>query len=103
MSGEVEIKLNGNIVTLRPSLAAAKRVNAAGGFAHVVSRIQAADLEFYTLVVGAGLAKKNADVENDVYMTGLPALGADVVAFVNILANGGKPFEASSGEGSGEG
>jgi hypothetical protein len=86
-------------------LGAAKRVNAAGGFAHVVNRIQAADLEFYILVVAAGLSKKNSEVEDAVYKTGLPALGADVVKFVNILANGGKPFEpeTSEGEASGEG
>ncbi len=94
MTGDLEIKLDGKIVTLRPSLGAAKRVNASGGFAHVVSRIQAADLEFYILVVAAGIGKKNAEVEEAVYRTGLPALGADVVKFVNILANGGKPFEA---------
>lgn len=105
MTGDVEINLNGKVETLRPSLAAAKRVNAAGGFANVVNRIQAADLDFYILVVAAGLGKKNADVEEAVYRTGLPALGADVVKFVNILANGGKPFETetSDGEAAGEG
>ena len=102
--GEVEIKLNGKVETLRPSLGAAKRVNAMGGFAHVVNRIQAADLDFYIMVVAAGLNKKNAEVEEAVYKTGLPALGADVVGFVNILANGGKPFEpdAPKGDATGE-
>lgn len=105
MSGDVEIKLNGKVETLRPSLGAAKRVNATGGFAHVVNRLQAADLDFYILVVAAGLGKKNAEVEDAVYKTGLPALGADVVKFVNILANGGKPYEpaTSDGEPAGEG
>jgi hypothetical protein len=51
------------------------------------------------LVVAAGLGKKNAEVEEAVYRTGLPALGADVVKFVNILANGGKPFDAETSEG----
>ncbi len=102
--GEVEIKLNGEVKTLRPSLGAAKRVNARGGFASVVGRLQAADFDFYVLVVAAGLGKKEAEIENAVYLTGLPALGADLVTFVNILANGGKPFgaEAPEGDGSGE-
>lgn len=102
---DIEIKLDGKIETLRPSLGAAKRVNAAGGFSNVINRIQAADLEFYTLVVAAGLNKKNAEVEEAVYRTGLPALGSDVVKFVNYLANGGKPFEpeTSEGEPAGEG
>ncbi len=104
MIGDVEIKLNGSVDTLRPTLAAAKRVNSHGGFANVVNRLQAADLDFYIMVVAAGLNKKNADVEDAVYRTGLPALGADVVKFVNILANGGKPFdtEAPQGDGTGE-
>ncbi len=103
--GEVEIKLNGKIEMLRPSLGAAKRVNARGGFANVVNRLQAADLDFYVLVVAAGLGKKETEIENAVYLTGLPALSADLVTFVNILANGGKPFDAdaqSSGDATGE-
>ena len=100
----IDIKRNGKVETLRPSLGAAKRVNSAGGFSNVVNRLQAADLDFYIMVVAAGLNKKNADVEEAVYRTGLPALGADVVKFVNILANGGKPFdtEAPQGDGTGE-
>lgn len=102
---DVEITLNGKVETLRPTLAAAKRVNAQGGFAHVVGRIQAADLEAYILVVAAGLNKKTSDkigdvsLEEAVYKTGLPALGAEVVKFVNLLANGGKPMESEGGEG----
>jgi hypothetical protein len=105
--GEVEIKLDGKVEVLRSSLSAAKRVNAGGGFAHVINRIQAADLEFYTLVVAAGLNKKTTDVEEAVYRTGLPALGVDIVKFVNYLANGGKPFvapdENAGGDAAGEG
>ncbi len=81
MTGDVEIMLNGKAETLRPSLGAAKRV------------------------VAAGLGKKTSEVEDAVYRTGMPKLGADVVGFVNILANGGKPFETdtpSEGETSGE-
>jgi hypothetical protein len=101
--GEIEIKLDGKIETLRSSLSAAKRVNAGGGFSHVVSRIHAADLEFYILVVAAGLNKKTSEVEEAVYKTGLPALGVDVVRFVNYLANGGKPFSEAGTETAGEG
>ncbi len=99
MIGDVEITLNGTVAKLRPSLGAAKRVNSAGGFANVVSRLQAADLDFYIMVVAAGMNKKTAEVEEAVYLTGLPALGADVVKFVNILANGGKPFEPDAPRG----
>jgi len=48
------------------------------------------------------IIEKNAEVEDAVYLTGLPALGADVVKFVNLLANGGKEFDAPEGESTGE-
>jgi hypothetical protein len=101
--GEVEIKLDGRQEVLRSSLAAAKRVNAAGGFAKVLSGIQAFDLEYYVLVVSAGLGKKPHEVEEAVYKSGLPSLTGDLSVFVNYLANGGKPFtspeEAAPGAG----
>ena len=89
---DVEIKLDGKEVSLRCTLKAAKRINGAGGFSHVVGRLQAADLEFFILVTAAGLDKKVADVEEAVYRTGLPALGAKLAEYANLLANGGKPY-----------
>jgi hypothetical protein len=89
---DVEIKLDGKPEMLRCSLKAAKRVNAAGGFQQVLGRLQSADLEFFTLVVAAGLDKQPSEVEGRVYRTGLPALGADLAKYANLLANGGKPF-----------
>jgi hypothetical protein len=88
---EVEIQLNGKPETLRPSLGAAKRVNALGGFMHVHSRLQVYDFDVFVLVIAAGLERKPADIENAVYKSGLPNLLGDVSAFVNLLANGGKP------------
>ncbi len=89
---DVEIKLNGKTEALRCTLKAAKRVNSAGGFAHVVNRLQAADLEYYILVAAAGLDKKTSDVEEAVYRTGLPTIGAALAQYANLLANGGKPY-----------
>lgn len=97
---DVEIKLNDKTETLRCTLKAAKRVNLAGGFSHVVSRLQAADLDMFILVAAAGLDKKPSDrlgadgpsVEDAVYRAGLPAIGADLAKYANLLANGGKPY-----------
>lgn len=100
---EVEITLNGKAETLRPSLGAAKRVNAMGGFMNVHSRLQAYDLDVFTQVIAAGLEKKPSDVESAVYKTGLTNLLGDVSTFVNLLANGGKPFVVNSDEDSGTG
>ncbi len=90
--GEVEIKLDGKPETLRSSLGAAKRVNGMGGFAQVLNKLQAFDLEYYVGVVSAGLGRKPHEVEEAVYKTGLPMLAGDLMVYVNLLANGGKPF-----------
>ena len=100
---EVEITLNGKTETLRPSLGAAKKVNSLGGFMHVHSRLQAYDLDVFTLVVAAGLEKKASEIESAVYKTGLPNLLGDVSTFVNILANGGKPLIVNEDDATGEG
>lgn len=91
--GEVEIKLDGKQETLRPSLGAAKRVNAAGGFSQVINKLIAFDLDYYVTVVAAGLGKKPSDVEEAVYKTGLPVLVNELVTYVGYLANGGRPAE----------
>jgi hypothetical protein len=56
--GEVEITLGGKTETLRSSLGAAKRVNAAGGFTNVMEKLMAYDMSYYVTVVSAGLNKK---------------------------------------------
>lgn len=99
---EVEITLNGKSETLRPSLGAAKRVNALGGFMNVHSKLQAYDFDYFVAVIAAGLEKKSADIESAVYKTGLPNLLGDVSSFVNLLANGGKPFAPVEDSGTGE-
>lgn len=93
--GEVEIKLDGKTETLRPSLGAAKRVNAAGGFSQVMNKLMAYDFDYFVTVISAGLGKKPSQVEEAIYSTGLPNLVADCVTFVGYLANGGRPAEES--------
>jgi hypothetical protein len=103
--GEVEITLGGKTETLRPSLGAAKRVNAAGGFTNVMEKLMAYDLNYYVTVVSAGLNKKPIDVEEAIYQAGLPNLVGDLVTYVGYLANGGKPAgsDASGEKDTGEG
>ncbi len=96
--GEVEITLNGKTVTLRSSLKAAKMVNAGGGFQDVLRKLAAFDQDYYVVVVAAGLGKNPRDVEDDVYLTGLPSLTEILSTYVGYLANGGKPL-TSGGDG----
>jgi hypothetical protein len=100
--GEVEITLDGKAAVLRCSLAAAKRINASGGFSHVANRLGQGDLDFYVAVVAAGLDKKASEVENAVYKTGMPSLVTPLSTFVDYLVNGGRPVAPSEGSESGE-
>ncbi|WP_029581937.1 hypothetical protein [Bradyrhizobium sp. URHD0069] len=100
--GEVEITLDGKTETLRPSLGAAKKVNAAGGFQQVLNRLLAYDMDFYVTVVAAGMNKKPQEVEEAVYTSGLYSLVNPLALYVGYLANGGKPVEAAGDSKSGE-
>lgn len=90
--GEVDIVLDGNAVTLKSSLAAAKRINAGGGYINVLGKIGAMDHDVYVLVVAAGLDKKPGDVEQAVYRTGLANLAQSLITYVEYIVNGGKPI-----------
>jgi hypothetical protein len=101
---EVEIKLNEKTETLRCSLGAAKKVNSAGSFGDVLVALSKFDMSAYILVVSAGLGKKPAEVENDVYLTGMPNLTELLARYVELLANGGRPLSQSVGvDAAGEG
>ncbi len=100
--GEVEIQLDGKTETLRSSLGAFKKVNAAGGFTNVINKIVGYDFDYYVTVISAGLNKKPADIEEAIYKTGLPNLVQPLALYVGYLAHGGKPAEevkADTGEG----
>lgn len=97
--GEVEIELGGNTEKLRPTLRAAKVINALGGidgFSGVFRRIIALDLETVTAVIAAGTNKKFDKVEQDVFKAGVANLVKPASEFVSMLANGGKPLEQAS-------
>jgi hypothetical protein len=100
--GEVEIQLDGKTETLRSSLGAAKRVNAAGGFSQVINKLLAYDFDYYVTVVSAGLGKKPSEVEEAIYKTGLPNLVGSLSLYVGYLANGGKPADSSGEKDTGE-
>jgi hypothetical protein len=88
--GEVTITLGDRSETLRPTLKAARQINALGGFVEVFRRLGAFDLETYIAVVAAGTGKKPAQVEEAVYAAGIQTLTEPLAEFVSILANGGK-------------
>jgi hypothetical protein len=98
--GEVDVLLDGKEVTLKCSLAAAKRVNGiSGGYINVLRQLAAMDHDIYVAVVSAGLDKKPSDVDGAVWRTGLPKLTERLAEFVGYLINGGKSDAPDVGDG----
>lgn len=103
--GEVEIELAGKAHTLKPTFRAFKGVNALGGtdgYIEAQRRVAAMDADAIASVIALGLGKSVADIEQDVFKTGILKLSAPVSEFLVMLANGGKPLTAKA-ETDGEG
>lgn len=101
-AGNVEIELDGEASTLKPTLRAARTISRQfGGFQKAIEAIGAMDLEAYIAVVMAGVGAKPADAEEmaeAVYATGLPDLTEPLIQYLTNLANGGRPLSGGSGE-----
>lgn len=98
-AGNVEFKLDGEQLTLRPSLRAAQAISRQGGGIRAVLRsISDLDFDMITYIIAVGLGKKPAEVEDAVYRTGLPDLVDPVTTFVAVIANGGRLSKGGEGE-----
>lgn len=90
-SGEVDIILAGETVTLRPTLGAALAVSRRfGGFRPAFERAFANDLEAVAEVVAAGTGQKLDDVLMKRVWRDLDAILPGVFDFLAILRNGGR-------------
>ncbi|MGV6875930.1 hypothetical protein ACUSIJ_25000 [Pseudochelatococcus sp. B33] len=93
--GEVEITLGGKIVTLRPSLQAARTLNRRyGNFNALIAAIANQDLEasLATIVVGAGAEGKEVRaLEDAAWSEGTINIAGDLIKYVSSLSNGGRP------------
>ncbi|WP_404927156.1 hypothetical protein [Mesorhizobium sp. ORM16] len=100
-AGNVDIELDGEKVTLRPSLQAAQSISRqSGGISGAVRSVGQYDFDTIVAVVtlGLGLTGNEAkEVPNRVYRTGLTDLIGPVSTYLTIIANGGRPM--SGGEG----
>lgn len=91
-TGDVDIQLGGEKVTLRCSLRAAKEVSATfGNYAEVFRKLGEFDHFAYVAIVAAGLGMSPKDVEADVYHTGLRNLVNPLSTYITLLSNGGRP------------
>ena len=97
-----QIELPNGLGTLKPTLGAAKNINAAfGSFMEALRRVSALDLGAMITIVAFGLDEKQRDVEDDVW-----AAGTDLVQplsdYLTLLANGGRPIKSEKEPKSGE-
>lgn len=97
---DVTLKLNDKDFTLRPTLKAARTVSTMqGGFAGAFQSIGRFEFDAFVTIIAAGTGKKSADIEDDVYRTGIRNLVDPVARFVSILSNGGEdPDVTADGE-----
>ena len=97
----VEIELDGETHTLKPSLKAARTVSRIGnGFQGVYAGLVNSNFDVFAAVIKAGITSKNIstdDLDEAIYQTGLTKLLEPVARFVRLLQNGGKE-EADEGE-----
>lgn len=102
-AGDVQITLDGETRTLRPTLRAAKGISAQfGGFQKAFENIAALDLDAYIAVVSLGLDAKGdeaKEVPDLVWRTGMPNLTEPIARYLSNLANGGRPIDDAGGSG----
>ena len=102
-AGNVEIELNGEAVTLRPTLKAAQNISRAkGGIASAIEAVGRFDFDVMVTVIALGLGAEGKDARelpDKVFSTGMADLVAPVISYLTILANGGRPVQETGGEG----
>lgn len=99
-AGNVEIELDGEAVTMRPSLKAAQTISRdAGGIMGAAEAVIRLDFDVINRIVALGLGKEPKDTEDQVWRTGIANLSPKVNRFLTVLANGGRPPKEQGGEG----
>lgn len=95
-AGDVQLMLDGEMVTLKPTLRAAQTISRqAGGIVAALQAVGRFDLDVVTQVVGLGLNKVKPgdlpELTEQIYSTGLTEVVPAVTTFLTNLANGGRP------------
>ena len=93
-AGDVDIVLEGETFTLRPSLKAAQAISRqAGGIMAAFKGLSDLDLDMATGIIAVGLGKKPTEVEETVWRTGIASLIPGLTSFLSNIANGGRPSD----------
>lgn len=98
--GDVEIKLSGETLYLKPTLDACLRLSRTNERGPVVLSEQCLALNFDTIcfVLAAGLGTKPEEIQQRVFDTGTVNLYGKAVRFIHIVSNGGRPEKPLEGK-----
>lgn len=93
-AGDVVVTLDGETVTLRPSLKACTTLSRAqGGITGLVQKCLNYEFDTILSIIVAGLGMVGTgskDLPERVYKTGLTELAAPCIRYLHIVANGGR-------------
>lgn len=101
-AGNVDIELDGETVTLKPTLNAIQTISRQSeGIMGAVHKVGAFDFDMIVMVIGLGLnmtdRRAQRDLAEQVFSTGLADLIEPVTRYLSILANGGRPLPTDEG------
>lgn len=102
-AGNVEIELDGETCVLKPSLRATQGISRNfGGISEAIQSISKMDFDALVNVIALGLnktdKKEREEIAEQVYATGMTDLAAPAIKYLSILANGGRPHDATGGD-----
>lgn len=95
-AGDVQIELDGKLVTLRPTWEACQRISKIGGGLNAVAqRISMLDMDTICEVISIGLNLNpvlSKKLPKAIFDVGLINLAGPCIDFVHIIGNGGRPI-----------
>lgn len=97
-SADVPIILDGEELSLKPTLEACLRISRLHTSPYeTANKIMAMDFDTITSVIAAGLRRTvNKELQEKVFRTGIVNIRAELVSFIHIVNNGGRPLEDES-------
>lgn len=91
-AGNIELELDGQKVTLRPTLEACITISRLHGGANAaIERCMRMDWDTIRAVIVAGIGRNAKELDQLIFKTGVFALSAPCIDFITIVNNGGRP------------
>ena len=105
-SGIVELDLDGQVLELKPTLDAMLKINRRfGSFQGALLAVQKLDFDalVFIIAVGANKSPPSKDLQRQIFACGLEALAEPLARYLELLSNGGRERDDTSGGDAGNG